>query len=97
MSTCGDNSSPLCICFTDAKYISGITALTYSQKQDYTKSWNTFRTVELYNSNVSTLHDQGNTSVSYWKFASSEDISYYKTGALLYYQYLGYSSIVQKN
>jgi len=97
MATCGDGTNPLCICFTDPKYISGITSLTYAQRNEYTTSWDMFSRVELYNSNVSTLHSQGDLAPSYWKFASSEDISYYKTGALLHAQYLGYSTIVQKN
>ena len=97
MSGCGDGSSPLCICFNDPKYMSTIQSLSYAQKIDYTTSWDMFSRVELYNSNVSTLHGQGDLRPSYWKFSSSEDISYYKTGALLHFQYLGYSTIVQKN
>ena len=97
MSSCGDGSSPLCICYNDPKYMSSITSLSYSQKYENTLGWDMFNRVERWNSNVSTLHSQGDSNAVYWKFASSEDISYYKNGALLHVQYLGYSTIVQKN
>jgi hypothetical protein len=94
MSSCGGGSGPLCVCFSG---LSTVRALNYSQKQDYGYSWEMFRRVELYNSNVSTMHGNGDPSPSYWKFVDYEDASAYKTGGLLYYQYLGYSTIVQKN
>jgi hypothetical protein len=92
--SCQDSTQPLCRCFSS---LSNITSLTYAQLQDYTYSWELFRRVELYNSNISTLHSKGDTSPMYWQFTTLEDISSYKTGANLYYQYLGYSNTVQKN
>lgn len=87
MSTCG--SGPLCTCFNQ---IQGIQSLYYGQLQDYATSWEMFRRVELYNSNVSTTH-----TGTYWKFANSEDFTYYRQGAILFATYLGYSTIVEKN
>jgi hypothetical protein len=94
MSSCGGGTGPLCTCFTD---LSGVKWLTYSQKQDYTDSWEMFRRVELYNSNVSTLRSEGDKSLNYLQFESCEENTFYKQGAFLYATYLGYSTIVQKN
>lgn len=81
-------------CFVD---ISGIQSMYYGQLQDYKDSWETFRRVELYNSNISTIRAGGNTSLTYWQFQSFEDQTLYKQGAQLFAYYIGYSTIVQKN
>jgi hypothetical protein len=92
MSSCG--SGLLCTCFTD---ISGIQALYYTQYQQYAASWEIFRRVELYNSNVSTQRGLGNKSLDYYQFATNQELSGYRTGQQLFFTYLGYSTIVQKN
>ena len=95
MSTsCGGGTGPLCTCFTD---VSGIQSLYYAQYQDYASSWELFRRVELYNSNVSTLRSEGDKSIPYWRFADSENYTMYRQGAILFRTYLGYSTIVEKN
>ena len=89
MSTCGGGTGPLCTCFNQ---IQGIQSMYYGQLQDYATSWEMFRRVELYNSNVSTTR-----TGTYWKFNNSEDFNYYRQGAILFATYLGYSTIVEKN
>jgi len=87
-------SCGLCTCFTS---LSNITSLNYKQKKEYTTGWETFRRVELYNSNVSTLHGQGNSRPGYWQFINSTEQTDYKIGQSLFFQYLGFSNTVQKN
>ena len=81
-------------CFTQ---ISTISAMYYNQYQEYATSWEYFRRVELYNSNVSTQRGTGNSNVSYWKFVTSEDFTYYRQGAILFATYLNYTTPVEKN
>jgi hypothetical protein len=88
------NTSPLDKCFVD---ISGIQGFYYGQLQDYATSWELFRRVELYNSNVSTQRGQGNSNVQYWQFKQAEELTYYRQGAILFATYAGYSTPVQKN
>ena len=76
---------------------STIQSLNYSQYQDNSDAWNKFRTVELYNSNISTQRDEGNKSLNYYQFPTSEAKIQYRQGAYLYFYYLGYSTTVQKN
>jgi hypothetical protein len=94
MTTCGGGTGPLCTCFSQ---VSSIQGLYYGQYQDYAASWELFRRVELYNSNVSSLRGEGDKSLSYWQFKTNEDLTLYRQGAFLYSQYLGYSTIVHKN
>ena len=81
-------------CFTQ---ISTISALYYGQYQEYATSWEYFRRVVLYNSNVSTLRGDGDKNASYWKFVTSEDLTYYRQGGILFSTYLGYTTSIEKN
>ena len=85
--------SALTTCFNDLSTIQGV---SYNQRQNYKNAWDTFRTVELFNSNVSTLYGNGNTSARYWQYPSEQSVAQYKQGASMFYYYLGYSNIVQK-
>ena len=71
----------------------------YGQLRDMADSWEIFRRVELYNSNVSTQRGMGATGpgLSYWQFYDSEQHTLYRQGAQLFYSYLRYSTIVEKN
>ena len=69
----------------------------YGQYQDYAASYEYFRRVELFNSNVSTLRGNGDKNVTYWKFNSSEDLTYYRQGGLLFATYWNYTTPVEKN
>ncbi len=95
MSYSCDGQSPLCRCFVD---ISGVQSLYYNQYREYATSWELFRRVELYNSNVSTQKGLGTASnISYWQFGNNEEYTLYRQGAILFSTYAGYSTIVQKN
>jgi hypothetical protein len=77
--------------------LSSIQSVSYNQRYNYKKAWDTFKTVEIYNSNVSTQKNQGNVNISYYQFPSNEAQSEYKQGANLFYYYLGYTNSVKKN
>lgn len=94
MSVCGDGSSPLCTCFNN---VPGIKFMYYGQYTDLATGWETFRRIELYNSNVSTLRGQGNTDLNYYQFVTNQEQSYYRQGGVLFFTYLNYSTIVEKN
>lgn len=85
---------PLLTCFPS---ISPVKSLTYAQYQDNLYAWNTFRTVELYNSNISTQRGQGNKVLNYYQFFNQTEKAAYNTGAVLYFTYLNYSTIVSKD
>jgi hypothetical protein len=71
----------------------------YGQIRDLADSWEIFRRVELYNSNVSTQRGMGDMSpaLTYWQFYDSEQRTLYRQGAQLFFTYLQYSTIVEKN
>ena len=86
--------SALMTCFNS---LSTIYSVSYNQRYEYRAAWNSFQMVELFNSNVSTLHSQGDTSVMYYQYPTCQAQSQYRQGASLFQYYLGYSNIVQKN
>ena len=45
----------------------------YGQYNELALSWELFRRVELYNSNVALMRSQGDKSVSYWQFANNQE------------------------
>ena len=94
MSNTSTNTTTLDKCFTD---LSGIQSLTYRQVNEYATGWITFQRVELYNSQVSTMRANGDTSINYWQFETNEGLTNYRLGAVLWATYAGYSTIVQKN
>jgi hypothetical protein len=88
------NNSGINTCFVD---VSGVKSLYYGQYRDYAASWEIFRRVELYNSNVSTQRGQGNSNLTYYQFYDNQEHSLYRQGANLFATYIGYTSTVQKN
>lgn len=86
--------SALNVCFSS---LSTIKSVSYSQYTEKRTAWETFRTVELYNSNISTQRGAGNKSLIYYQFLSSESQTYYRKGSLLFFSELGYNTIVEKN
>jgi hypothetical protein len=60
--------------------------LTFMQYREYSEAVNIFRTVEAYNSNVSTLRGNGNLGVSYYVFNSSESETKYRQGQFILVQ-----------
>jgi len=85
---------PLCTCFTQ---LSTIQSMSYNQYNDYATSWELFRRVELYNSNVSTQRGNGDSNLNYWQFPTQKERSMYRQGGVLFATYLNFTSTVQKN
>ena len=77
--------------------LSSIQSVSYNQRYNYKKAWDSFRTVEIYNSNVSTQRGQGNINLNYYQFLNTEAQSEYKQGGSLFFYYLGYTETVKKN
>jgi len=86
--------SALNTCFNSITTIQGV---SYNQRKEYKNAWDSFRTIELYNSNVSTQHGSGNKEPTYWQFPTQESYILYKQGGSLFFYYLGYSTIIEKN
>jgi len=60
--------------------------LTFMQYNDYSNAVNIFRTVEAFNSNVSTLRGNGNVGLSYYVFTSTTEETNYTRGLYLLVQ-----------
>jgi hypothetical protein len=86
--------SVLNYCFNN---LSSIHSVSYNQQRAYKIAWNTFRTVEIYNSNVSTQRGQGDSNATYYQFQTTELQTQYKEGQSMFYYYFGYSNVVKKN
>lgn len=81
------SNSPLDICFQElVGQSSTIKSLTYVQLRNEANAWETFRRIQLYNSNASTL------SLPTYQFKNYTEKSQYASGANLYFYYLGYVS-----
>jgi hypothetical protein len=77
--------------------LSSIQSVSYNQRHAYKSAWDSFRTIEIYNSNISTQRGQGNTTLNYYQFSNTQGQSEYKMGASLFFYYLGYIDTVKKN
>jgi hypothetical protein len=77
--------------------LNSIQSVSYNQRYSYKIAWDTFRTIEIFNSNVSTQRGQGNTNLTYYQFSNTQGQSEYKMGASLFFYYLGYIDTVKKN
>jgi hypothetical protein len=77
--------------------LSSIQSVSYNQRYNYKIAWDSFRTIELFNSNVSTQRGQGNKNLNYYQFSNTQGQTEYKQGASLFYYYLGYVDTVKKN
>lgn len=89
-------------CFSD---ISGglVKYLSISELQNMKTAWNTFREVEIFNSNISTLRNNaflsgGNASqFSYYQFQSDTEKQLYNKGLADHLRLIGFSTTVTKN
>ena len=54
--------------------------LTFTQYNDYKQAIGTYNRVETFNSNVSTMRGNGQTSMIYYEFVSYQEQSDYKIG-----------------
>ena len=87
-------SDPLTTCWdTFLGQTSSIKSLTYSQLREEKVSWETFRQVQLFNSNASTLYAQGTPS-PYYQYRDSTEKIRYSQGSVLFAYYLGYTSSI---
>jgi hypothetical protein len=79
--------------------LSGFVFLTQSQLRYYKTSVQTFNRVQDYNSNISTLRSQGDSTLSYYQFISLEEKNNYTKGLFLLTQSHGSGNIqvVQQN
>ena len=60
--------------------------LTFMQYNDYSNAINIFRTVEAFNSNVSTMRSAGDKGLSYYIFKSTTEETNYTRGLYLLVQ-----------
>jgi len=79
--------------------LSGFVFLTQSQLRYYKTSVQIFNRVQDYNSNISTLRSQGDSTLSYYQFISLEEKNNYTKGLFLLTQSYGSGNIqvVQQN
>lgn len=66
--------------------LSGIKGLTPIQFRIYKDAWNTFNTVQAYNSNISTLRAGGNKKLNYYQYYDQNERNQYRTGQMLHTQ-----------
>jgi hypothetical protein len=66
--------------------LSGFKFLTFSQKSEYTRAFQLFDTIQNYNSNVSTLRFQGQTTLTYYQFISNVEKTKFLQGRFLHIQ-----------
>jgi hypothetical protein len=66
--------------------LSGFKFLTFAQKSEYTRAFQLFNTIQNYNSNVSTLRFQGQTTLTYYQFLSGEEKTKFLQGRFLHIQ-----------
>ena len=60
--------------------------LTFMQYNDYSNAINIFRTVEAFNSNISTMRSAGDKGLSYYTFKSTTEETNYTRGLYLLVQ-----------
>lgn len=87
-------SGPLTLCWdTFLGQTSSIKGLTYRQLRDNQASWETFRRIQLFNSNASTVQGQGGIA-PFYQYRDSVERVQYAQGGNLYAFYLGYTSTI---
>lgn len=89
-----EQMSVLDTCFNS---LSSIRSVSYNQRESYRAAWDSFRKVEIYNSNISTQRGGGDTNATYYQFITTQSQSQYKEGQSMFYYYFGYSNVVKKN
>jgi hypothetical protein len=80
---------------------SGFIGMSFGQNAKYETAWNTFRRIQLFNSNVSTLRASGDNTIRYYTFPTQNEILTFQQGQFLHFQSLPYLSTlwrtVEKN
>lgn len=72
--------------FVGAFDLSGFLAVPSSLKIEYQQAWNTYNTVQLFNSNISTLRGAGDKTWTYYTFTSYDESSAFTVGQYLHSQ-----------
>lgn len=66
--------------------LSGFKFLSSNQLLKYKESWRFFDKIQNYNSNISTLRFQGDSTLTYYQFASSVELLRFRRGQYLHQQ-----------
>ena len=66
--------------------LSGILCVNQSQRFIYQQAWRDYTRIQLYNSNVSTLHFQGVSNIPYYQYVSYAEKQSFNQGQLLHTQ-----------
>ena len=79
--------------------LSGFVFLNSSQLRNYRTSIQIFDRIQNYNSNISTLRSQGDLTLSYYQFISSQEKNMYTQGLYVLLESYGSGNIqiVQQN
>jgi hypothetical protein len=64
--------------------LSGFLYLSQSQKLQYQQAWNVFNKVQLYNIHISTLRNDGDTTLTYYQFPTNQEMTYFIKGQSLH-------------
>jgi hypothetical protein len=83
MSGPQDPALPRPLCPSD---ISGFKFMYFSQSQEYKNAAKFYQQVQAFNSNISTLRNQGQNTLSYYQFPTQEQKAQYNTGRFLLVQ-----------
>ena len=83
MSGPQDPRLPPPLCPTD---LSGFKFMYFSQSQEYKNAAVYYQQVQAFNSNVSTLRSQGQTTLSYYQFPTQQLKATYNTGRFILVQ-----------
>ena len=66
--------------------LSGILCVNQSQRYIYQKAWIDYTRIQLYNSNISTLHYQGINNIQYYQYTTYAEKQSFNQGQLLHSQ-----------
>jgi len=87
-------------CYGPQFTLNGISNVNQSQLQIYKQAWGDYDRIQLYNSNVSTIHGNGtNTKATYYMYVSYAEKNSFRNGQFLHQQQYPNSnwSSVQEN
>jgi hypothetical protein len=65
---------------------SGFLVQTIRQNQINRESWDTFRRIQILNSNVSTIRSAGRSNIYYYNFKNNTEKNYFLQGQFLHFQ-----------
>ena len=79
--------------------LSGVACINQSQLLIYKQAWYDYTRIQLYNSNVSTLHFQGMKNIPYYQYVNYSEQQSFTQGQFLHSQVFPSSNwaVVQEN